>query len=81
MISLGSSLTVLALAAGFISNDGQKAKLQVRHEGKPLLVEIIGVNKDGQEVQIEALPKRFRTSPNRSRKVFIEYNQQEVQYI
>jgi len=81
MITLGSSMTLLALAAGFLSNNGEKVRMQVRHEGRPISVEIVGVGYDGQEVVVDAFPRRFITSPNRPRKVFIEYNKQEVEYL
>ena len=81
MFSLGSSMTLLALAAGFITNNGEKALLQVRHEGRPMTIEIIGLDENKQEVEVESLPRRFTTNPKRPRKVIVEYDPSTVKYI
>lgn len=64
---------LLAVALGVLVSNGQTARVEVSHKGKPVPVEIIGLNEAGEEMQVTALPSRLRVGNGRKRTVRVQF--------
>ena len=62
----------LALAAGVILANGSNVRLQVHHPGKPIKVEIVGLNAAGEEVEVKSFPQTMLIGRNRNRTAFVQ---------
>jgi len=63
---------ILGLALGVLFSNGTAARVEVRHAGAPIPVEIVAINKDNQELSVDALPSRLIVGHNRQRIVRIK---------
>ena len=57
LASLGSPAH--ALTAGLLGQAGPNVRIQVSHKGEPVEVEIIGIDKNYNRVEVEAWPAQF----------------------
>ena len=64
---------ILALAAGVLMSNGETARLEVRHEGAPIPVEIVGLDAQDREVPVTAIPSRLRVGHGRPRTVRVQF--------
>ena len=64
---------LLAVALGVLVSNGQTARVEVSHSGKPVPVEIVGLNEAGEEMQVTALPSRLRVGNRRARTVRVQF--------
>ena len=69
---------LLAVALGVLVSNGQTARVEVSHSGKPVPVEIVGLDEAGEEMQVTALPSRLRVGNNRKRTVRVQFPQTVV---